>query len=143
MTVFKWQKSEQRQPHGLTLLPRHQDITSIKIVNAGVYMVYSQAVIHGHTDLTNHYYCSHNTVLKKPGGQTSNILTSLLTQDGRGQGYRDQGSAVHTPLDTQLHMGVFYLSADDEILVRTPHECMSTNYSMTAASSYFGVIKIG
>ncbi|CAG5116792.1 unnamed protein product [Candidula unifasciata] len=142
--IFKWQKREHRRAEGFTLLPNAQDTSSIKILNSGVYLVYSQVAVHGRSNNNVQFYCSHNMQLKKgQNGPTSNILSSLLTQDNRGLEYLNMSVNGLKPLDTQLHMGVFFLLPEDELSVRIPPSCASTNYSTVAENSYFGVVKIG
>uniref|UniRef100_A0A0B6ZWR5 THD domain-containing protein n=2 Tax=Arion vulgaris TaxID=1028688 RepID=A0A0B6ZWR5_9EUPU len=145
MSVFRWKRSDlQRRVHGLSLLPHIEDITKIKILHPGVYLVYAQVELHGHTNLDVNYQCSHRTIRRRLHGLWVPILSSVLTQDNIGQEYRDIFSGGNfKPIDSQLHLGVFYLSPNDELSVRVPPHCTNSDYSMTPENTYFGVVKLG
>jgi hypothetical protein len=142
-TVFKWKRHDlPRNLHGLDVLPNSEAVERVKVRSSGVYLVYAQVALHGRENLDAHYHCSHRTVHKRGSGSWATILKSVLTQDNLGMEYQNFFADLNfKPLDSQLHMGVFHLLANDELSVQVSGHC-TNDYSLTPENAYFGVVKL-
>ncbi|KAK7480488.1 hypothetical protein BaRGS_00028305, partial [Batillaria attramentaria] len=128
----------------------HNRIKGIEIMETGVYLVYSKAIVEGSIRNSTGYmdHCAHETVVLDHQSLNPRVLlASYITQDesGRARHVHPSHQVGIKAKDTSLQVGLFRFMRQDQIRVRIPLDEDCANTLITSRdfnAAYFGVLKV-